>query len=216
MSEAETSKKPRMASSIFASELVICGLLAGMGFRDLLSTFEFGRHSVGHYLLGCALVVVTVWYIHLLSVWKIVYEGIDARLLAGGGLLRLWTNIVYAGLLYLAFHYHYNYRWCLTCLTAVIGFDFFSSGLGYCSRVDMLRQVSRRWLQRDVCLVFALVVAWAIHLHWDPAPSGPNDALEPSFLSGFTCLAGIVLAYWFDIMKNSGFYGAGGSSETPA
>jgi hypothetical protein len=205
-----------MPSSVFSSELVIGGILMGMGFRDLLSTFKFGSHSLGHYFVGLALVIVTVWYIHLLSVWKIVYEEFDASKLAWGGLLRLWINIVYVGLLYLAYRYHYNYRWCLTCLTAVVGFDFFSSGVGSRCQIDVIRQVSRRWLQRDVYLIFALAAAWVAHLHLDPSPSPSDDTLEPSTLSGFMCLAGVVFAYGFDIVTNSGFYGANKNPSTPA
>ncbi|MEN6576646.1 MAG: hypothetical protein ABFD90_09905 [Phycisphaerales bacterium] len=216
MSEEGTSKRRRMPSSVFSSELVICGILMGMALRDLLSTFHFGSCSLGHYFVGLALVVVTVWYIHLLSVWKIVYDEFDAAKLVWGGLPRLWINIVYVGLLYLAFRYHYNYRWCLTCLTAVIGFDFFSSGVGARCKIDLIRQVSRNWLHRDVYLLFALTAAWATHLHLDPAPSPSDDTLEPSTLSGLMCLAGVVFAYAFDIVKNSRFYGADRNPQTSA
>ncbi len=205
-----------MPSSVFASELVICGILMGMGFRDLLSTFKFGSHSVGHYLVGVALVIVTVWYIHLLSVWKIVYDELDPGKLPWGGLLRLWINIIYVGLLYLAFRFHYNYRWCLTCLTAVVGFDFISSGLGYNCKIDLIRRISRNWLQRDVYLIIALTVTWATHILLDPAPRPVDDALEPSIFSGLACLGGVVFAYGFDIVKNAEFYGAGRDSQTPA
>lgn len=216
MSEGGTIRKAGTASSVFASELVICGIVMGMGFRDLLSTFRFRSSSIGHYLVGCALVIVTVWYLHLLNVWKIVYEELDASKLAWGGLLRLWINIVYVGLLYLAYRYHYNYRWCLTCLTAVIGFDFISSGLGYNCRIDMIRRVSRHWLQRDLYLVLALVAAWVIHLSVDPAPSPTDDTLEPSIVSGLMCLGSVMFAYRFDIVKNPQFYGAIGRPRPSA
>jgi len=206
MSEGGTTRKAPTPSSVFSSELVICGLLMGLALGGLLSTFKFRSASVGHYLLAVALVIVSVWYIHLLSVWKTVYEELDYSRLTWGGLPRLWTNVLYAVLLYLTFHYHYNYRWCLICLTTVVGFDFISSGLGYNSQVQMIRQFSRHWLQRDVYLTLALVVTWAIHLLLDPAPDPASDALEPSIFSGLACLAGVAFAYSFDIVKNAEFY----------
>ena len=72
------------------------------------------------------------------------------------------------------------------CLTAVIGFDFFSSGVGARCKIDLIRQVSRNWLHRDVYLLFALAAAWATHLWLDPSPSPSDDTLEPSTLSGLT------------------------------
>jgi len=216
MGEGGTVKKAKAPSSVFASELVICGLLMGLALRDLLSTFKFRSHSIGHYFVGCALVIVSVWYIHLLSVWKNVYEELDSRQLAWGGLVRLWTNVLYAGLLYLAFHYHFNYRWCLGCFTAVVGLDLVSGGLGCYSAVSMIRQVSRHWIIRDVYLVFALGVAWGGHLLLDPAPNPLDNTLEPSLFSGVTCFGGVAFAYWFDLAKNPDFYGARGNPQTGA
>jgi len=216
MCDGGTIKKARTPSSVFSSELVICGLLMGLALGGLLSTFKFRTASIGHYFLGVALVIVSVWYIHLLSVWKTVCEELDYSRLAWGGLLRLWTNVLYAVFLYLTFHYHYNYRWCLACFTVVVGFDFISSGLGYNSEVRMIRQLSRHWIERDVYLVFALAAAWAIHVFLDPAPDPVADTLEPSIVSGLACLAGVAFAYWFDIVKNSEFYCTGGRPQTPA
>jgi hypothetical protein len=208
MCEGGTIKKARTPSSAFASELVICGLLMGLALGNLLSTFKFRSHSLGHYLLGCALAIVSVWYIHLLNVWKNLYEELDRSKLAWGGLLRLWSNVLYAGLLYLAFHYHYNYRWCLACLTAVVAVGFIPSALGYNSEVAMIRQISRHWVRRDMYLLFALIMAWGIHLLCDPAPQPLNDTLDPSVPSGFVCLGGVAFAYWYDLVKNPDFYGA--------
>jgi len=201
----ESEQAPNRLPRVLSAQLLIGGVLLALGLETMLSTFDFEAIYVPSLLVLLGLVVMVIWVAQLLISWEITFRDVDVEQLLLGGMLDLWTSVLYIGLVYLACRYQPKYSFVLLFITLIAIFDLLTAAIHMKHTGDKrISDVNRNWVKRDIRVFTPLLgIAWLLYFVIDRNSLQPS----PTLVSGIVFLAGMIIAYLSDMWINPEFYG---------